>query len=114
MPERLHPEESTMSTANPSSITLAVLPSPVPPALIRSRPPQASIPQTKAERDALLDSIRRGMAATKAVPPLSMDELGARATAALTDVGLPETYLDYAVVLVNNESWRDSLAAVPA
>jgi len=102
-----------MSTVDPSSISLAVLPAPVPPALIRSRPPQPSIPQTKGERDALLDAIRRGMAAAKAVPPLSMEELGSRATAALAEVGLPETYLDYAVVLVNNESWRDSLASVP-
>jgi len=102
-----------MSTVDPTSISLAVLPAPVPPALIRSRPPQPSIPQTKAERDQLLDSIRRGMAAEKAVPPLSMEELGMRATAALAEVGLADTYLDYAVVLVNNESWRDSLASVP-
>ncbi len=102
-----------MSTVDPSSISLAVLPAPVPPALIRSRPPQPSIPQTKAERDQLLDAIRRGMAAEKAVPPLSMEELGMRATAALAEVGLADTYLDYAVVLVNNESWRDSLASVP-
>jgi len=102
-----------MSTVDPTSISLAVLPAPVPPALIRSRPPQPSIPQTKAERDQLLDAIRRGMAAEKAVPPLSMEELGMRATAALAEVGLADTYLDYAVVLVNNESWRDSLASVP-
>jgi len=102
-----------MSTVDPSSISLAVLPSPVPPALIRSRPPQPSIPQTKAERDQLLDAIRRGMAREKAVPPLSMEELGARAAAAMAEVGLADTYLDYAVVLVNNESWRDALASVP-
>jgi geranylgeranyl diphosphate synthase type II len=102
-----------MSTVDPSSISLAVLPSPVPPALIRSRPPQPSIPQTKIERDQLLDAIRRGMTTEKAVPPLSMDELGARANAALQEVGLADTYYDYAVVLVNNESWRDSLATVP-
>jgi len=112
-PCRSASQESSMSTVDPSSISLAVLPAPVPPALIRSRPPQPSIPQTKADRDALLDAIRRGMATAKAVPPLSMDELGSRATAALAEVGLPETYLDYAVVLVNNESWRDSLASVP-
>lgn len=102
-----------MSTADPSSISLAVLPAPVPPALIRSRPPQPSIPQTKADRDRLLDAIRRGMAVEKAIPPLSMEELGLRATTALAEVGLDETYLDYAVVLVNNESWRDTLATVP-
>ena len=102
-----------MSTANRSSIPLVVLPPPVPPALVRSRPPQASIPQTKPDRDALLDAIRRGMARDRAVPPLSLEELRRRGTDALAATGLPETYLDYAVVLVNNESWRDALAAVP-
>ena len=102
-----------MSTADPSSIALAILPPPVPPAVIRSRPPQAGIPPTKADRDGLRDAVRRGMSRDLAVPPLGMDELRRRATAALAEAGLPETYLDYAVVTVNNESWRDALAAVP-
>ncbi len=71
-----------MSTADPSSIPLAILPAPVPPALIRSRPPHPSIPQTKPNRDALLEAIRRGMAHVRAVPPLSMDELHSRAPSA--------------------------------
>jgi geranylgeranyl diphosphate synthase, type II len=102
-----------MSTAEPSSIALAILPPPVPPALIRSRPPQPSIPQTKAARDAVLEAVRRGMKLDRAVPPLGMDELRRRALAALGEAGLADTYLDYAVVIVNNESWRDALAAVP-
>ena len=102
-----------MSTIDPATIALAILPPPVPPAVIRSRPPQAGIPPTKADRDALLEAVRRGMARDRAVPPLGMDELRRRATAALVEAGLPETCLDYAVVIVNNESWRDALAAVP-
>jgi geranylgeranyl diphosphate synthase type II len=102
-----------MSTANPASIALAILPPPVPPAVIRSRTPQASIPQTKAARDSLLQAVRRGMISSRAVPPLGMDELRRRATTALAEAGLAETYLDYAVVIVSNESWRDALAAVP-
>lgn len=102
-----------MSAAESSSIPLAILPAAVPPALIRSRPPQPSIPQTKPQRDALLDAIRRGMAREKPVPPLGLEELRRRAAAALAETGLADTYLDYAVVLVNNESWREALAAVP-
>ncbi|MFM8733780.1 MAG: DUF116 domain-containing protein [Pirellulales bacterium] len=102
-----------MSPIDPTSIPLAVLPSAVPPALIRSRPPQPTIPQTKAARDALLDAIRRGMAREKPVPPVGMEELRRRAGEALAEAGLADTYLDYAVVLVNNESWRDALATVP-
>jgi len=102
-----------MSTVDPATIALAILPPPVPPAVIRSRPPQAGIPPTKADRDALRDAIRRGMSRDRAVPPLGLEELRRRAFAALAEAGLAETYLDYAVVTVNNESWRDALAAVP-
>jgi len=102
-----------MSTADPTSIPLVILPPPVPPALVRQRPPQASIPQTKQERDALFDAVRRGIARERAVPPLSRDELERRADAAIAEVGLGPVYRDYATVLVNNESWREQLAAVP-
>jgi len=102
-----------MSTVDPATIALAILPPPVPPAVIRSRPPQAGIPPTKADRDALRDAIRREMSRDRAVPPLGLEELRRRAFAALAEAGLAETYLDYAVVTVNNESWRDALAAVP-
>jgi geranylgeranyl pyrophosphate synthase len=102
-----------MSTVDPATIALAILPPPVPPAVIRSRPPQAGIPPTKADRDALRDAVRRGMSRDRAVPPLGLDELRRRAFAALAEAELAETYLDYAVVTVNNESWRDALAAVP-
>jgi len=102
-----------MSTADPQSISLAILPSAVPPALIRSRPPQPGIPATKADRDALRDAVRRGMAVEPAVPPLGMEELKRRAREALAAAGLGDDCLDYAAVVVNNESWRDALAAVP-
>lgn len=47
------------------------------------------------------------------VPPMSLESLQRRAQEALAFVGLSEKYLDYAVILVNNESWRDALASVP-
>ena len=94
-------------------IPLAVLPSAVPPAVIRSRPPHPSIPQTKPERDRLLDAIRVNLRNQPVVPPLAMEPLRARATEALAAAGLPDAYLDYAAVLVNNESWRDALSEVP-
>lgn len=102
-----------MSTADPSSIPLVILPPPVPPAVVRSRPPQPSIPQTKAERDGLLEAARRLLVREKAVPPLGMEELRRMAAEALSEAGLDDRYTDYAVVVLNNESWRDALAAVP-
>ena len=102
-----------MSTADPSSIPLVILPPPVPPAVVRSRPPQPTIPQTKPQRDALLEAARRLLARERAVPPLGMEELRRLAAAALAEAGLDDRYVDYAVVVLNNESWRDALAAVP-
>ena len=106
-----------MATATQSDrqplIPLAVLPNAVPPAVIRSRPPHPSIPQTKADRDRLLDVIRRSLAADPAVPPVAMESLRERAQACLAAADLPATYLDYAAVLFNNETWRDALAEVP-
>jgi len=102
-----------MSTADPSSIPLVILPPPVPPALVRQRPPQASIPATKPQRDALLDAVRRGIDRRRAVPPLSREELEQRAENALAEAGLDTAYRDYATVVVNNEAWREQLAAVP-
>jgi len=107
------PSLTRPTTPLAGTIPLAILPAPVPPALVRSRQPHPSIPQTKPERTALLEAIRRGFAARAAVPPLRMEELRDRARQALVEVGLPEIHLDYAGVLVNNESWRDALAAVP-
>ncbi|RLS35608.1 MAG: DUF116 domain-containing protein [Planctomycetota bacterium] len=102
-----------MSTAVRSTLPLVILPAPVPPALVRSRLPHPKIPQTKPERTALLEAIRRELVIRPATPPLRMEELHSRARQALAEVGLPETHLDYAGVLVNNESWRDVLATIP-
>jgi len=102
-----------MASIHPTLIPLAILPPPVPLTLVRSRTPQESIPQTKASRDALLDAIRRAMLDEPVVPPMSLESLQRRAQEALAFVGLSEKYLDYAVILVNNESWRDALASVP-
>ena len=79
-----------MSTVDPATIALAILPPPVPPAVIRSRPPQAGIPPTKADRDSLRDAVRRGMSRDRAVPPLGLDELRRRAFAALAEAELAE------------------------
>jgi geranylgeranyl pyrophosphate synthase len=102
-----------MSTADQTQIPLAILPSPVPPALIRTRPPQPGIPATKELRDRLLEAVRRGLAAEPGVPPLAMNDLRRRGAEACREAGLDSSHLDYAAVVVNNESWRDQLAAVP-
>ncbi len=78
-----------------------------------SRPPQDNVPQTKQARDELLQAIRGYVERIRPVPPLSLDELRVHTNAILEKVGLERKYADFAAVLVNNEAWRETVAAIP-
>ncbi|HEX4793637.1 MAG TPA: polyprenyl synthetase family protein [Humisphaera sp.] len=92
-------------------VPLMTLPKPVP--LQRMRKPQENIPQTRAERDALALAIKRYVADVKPVPPMPVPELKQHADEVIRRTGCDEKYRDYIGVLVNNEAWRDQLAAIP-
>lgn len=79
----------------------------------RMRPPQANIPQTKPERDQIAAIVRGYVHAQRLVPPMPMDELKQHADVIVRAADLGEAYRDYVGVLVNNESWRDTLAGIP-
>ena len=49
----------------------------------------------------------------KPVPPLPQDELAKHADLLVAKLGLDPIYRDYVGVLINNELWRETLAAVP-
>ena len=79
------------------------------------RPPQANIPQTLDEREALrtivlgyVDEHRETL-----VPPLVLDELKVHAETVVARTGIDPIYRDYVGVLINNEVWTDHLATVP-
>ena len=80
-----------------------------------TRAPQANIPQTLAEREALRTIVARHAAAhhDRLVPPLVLDELRTNAENIVSAAGLDPTYVDYVGVLLNNEVWRDQLATIP-
>lgn len=81
----------------------------------RKRKPQANIPQTLAERERLRSAIAEYAAANRdtVVPPLVLDELRTHAERVVSATGVNPVYRDYAGVLLNNEVWREQLAAVP-
>ena len=93
------------------SIPLTVLPRPIygPPA----RLPQATIPPTLVERQALRQKVNAYVEAVKPVAPLSQEELRRHTDEALARHGIDGTYHGYAGVLLNNHVWREALAAVP-
>jgi len=79
----------------------------------RIRPPQENIPQTRLERERLAAFIRAYNDRQKPVPPVSIDELRDHANRIVELTGVDQHYRDYVAVLVNNESWRDTLAGIP-
>src|SRR3984957_13728636 len=78
------------------------------------RQPQATIPPTLAARDRIKAFIRSYVEALgeELTPPLLVDELRRHAEAIVTGAGVDPKNQDYIAVLLNNEVWRDQLAAV--
>jgi len=77
------------------------------------RPPQDNVPQSKQARDKLLEAIQAYVERQRPVPPLTMEELRTHTQAVLGEAGMDPKYFDFAAVLVNNEAWRDTVAAIP-
>jgi geranylgeranyl pyrophosphate synthase len=61
----------------------------------------------------LLEAIRAYVERERPVPPLTMEELQTHTNAVLGEAGLDRKYFDFAAVLVSNEVWRDTVAAIP-
>jgi len=84
--------------------------------VIASKPlrrPQDNVPQSKHARDRLLEVIRAYVGHHRPVPPLSIEELRGHTAAVLEQAGMEARYSDFAAVLLNNEVWRDTVAAIP-
>jgi geranylgeranyl diphosphate synthase type II len=83
--------------------------------VLPSRKPQETIPQSYPEREGLRVSVQRFVAANgdRLVPPLVLGELRTFAEELVVRTGIDPKYTDYAGVLLNNEVWREQLAAVP-
>lgn len=92
-------------------VQLISLPRAVPQQKLRA--PQANIPQTKIERDQMAAIVRGYVQRYRLVPPMPVDELREHADRIVDAAGLDVAYRDYLGVLVNNESWRDTLATIP-
>lgn len=77
------------------------------------RQPQDNIPQSKHTRDKLLEAVRAYIERERPVPPLTLEELRAHTRVVLEKAGMDPKYMDFAAVLVNNEVWRETVAAIP-
>ena len=77
------------------------------------RPPKKNIPQTPVQRQHILARVRAYVAEHAPVPPMPTEELKVHADRLVAQLGCEPIYRDYIGVLLNNEMWREPLAAVP-
>ncbi|MBI1177489.1 DUF116 domain-containing protein [bacterium] len=77
------------------------------------RAPKKNVPQTLHDRQRVLHAVRNYVAEFNPVPPLPADELKVHADRVVAELKCDPIYRDYVGVLLNNEMWRESLAAVP-
>jgi len=92
-------------------ITPLKIPRPIP--LQRMRPAKPGIPPTLRERGQLLQAVRNYVAEFNPVPPLPAAELATHSLRVIEMQQCDPAYRDYLGVLINNEMWREALAAVP-
>src|SRR5882724_11076431 len=79
----------------------------------RVRPPKKNIPQTPVQRNHFLHAVRNYVAEYNPVPPLPVEQLKEHADRVVELLKCDPIYRDYLGVLINNEMWREHLAAVP-
>ncbi|MBN1818216.1 MAG: polyprenyl synthetase family protein [Sedimentisphaerales bacterium] len=77
------------------------------------RGPQENIPQQKDHRDRLVAFVRAYVSQMRLIPPLSLEELRRHSVAVVERAGLAQKFVDFTAVLVNNETWRPVVAAIP-
>jgi geranylgeranyl diphosphate synthase, type II len=72
-----------------------------------------SIPETKEQRDVILKRAAEVAKEISRERPPDKRALFAAAEALLKPLGYDQTYIGFAMVLINNEYWREEFAAVP-
>ena len=77
------------------------------------RAPKENIPQTREEREVILREVRHYVAEQTLVPPVPLGDLKVHADKLVAALNTQANYRDYIGILINNELWRETLAAVP-
>lgn len=79
----------------------------------RFRTPKHNIPQTAFDRTRVLHAVRDYLEENSCVPPVPMAQLKEHADKVVALLRCDPIYRDYIGVVLSNEMWRESLAAVP-
>jgi len=71
------------------------------------------VPQTRDQRESMRQRCREVAAKLDKSNPLSKDEMERISRGILDELGLPEGYVGWTMVVLSSEFWRDQVAAIP-
>ncbi len=71
------------------------------------------VPKESFLRNKLRKEVRQLVETAGLKPPASFEEMELLATELLQKIELPEEYIDFAIVLIGNETWRKTVEATP-
>lgn len=77
------------------------------------RAPREGVPPTAAERNRIRDMARAHVVAVNLRPPLAYDKLRSICLEQLKKEGLPEEWVTFAAVVMNNAVWEDEMKGIP-
>lgn len=77
------------------------------------RPTQEDVPSTREERDEILHLAKAYLEGRKLVPPMPMEDLQEEAQRLCEAHGVDPRYREFCALILNNEMWREDLAAIP-
>lgn len=71
------------------------------------------VPETRDQRESMRQRCREVAAKLDKANPLSKDEMERISRGLLDELGLPEGYVGWTMVVLSSEFWRDQVAAIP-
>jgi len=77
------------------------------------RKPDTDIPQTQEKRRLIKGLVKEFVEEEELVPPMPLSELREHADRFIEKYRVPEDYRNFIAVLMNNESWEETLATIP-
>jgi geranylgeranyl diphosphate synthase, type II len=88
-----------------------IIPSSVP---VRDyRQPEKNLPQTRGDRERVRRSCRKFVLNNSVVPPVPAMEIRVHAKTILDDLEMSHDYVEFTGIILNNELWREQMAAIP-
>lgn len=71
------------------------------------------VPASEALRNKLRTEAWKLVGRNKLLPPAAMETLKSYASELISSLGVPEEFMEFAIVLIGNETWRPFVSAIP-